>query len=438
MNDFSELGLNRQLLNAIDDLGYQEPTKIQVKAIPKILNGQHVIGIAPTGTGKTASYVLPILKKLNYAQGDNPRCVIFLPTHELVYQVYQNLSDLGKYTDLRFVKVFGGGGIKAQREALKEGCDIIIATPGRFMDLYSTGYIHLKSVNTMVLDEADKMMDMGFMPQLNQILEVVPKKKQNLLFSATFHKNIEKLSEDFLEFPVKIEVKHEFKTVDTVEQFLYKTPNYSTKSNLLLKLLEDESLSRVLIFTRTKETAANLHKFLERKNVGEWSVIHANKGQNTRINAFHNFQEGTLRGIVATDVVARGIDISEVSHVINFEIPVMYSEYIHRIGRTGRAKKEGVSITFSSPVEEFHVRKIEEMIGKEIPLLEIPEDVDIAATSKEEARNYAREIDRLKKKEDPSYQGAFHERKSDTKRNQVSKRNLRAYKFSGKRRNKKK
>jgi ATP-dependent RNA helicase RhlE len=438
MNDFSALGLNRQLLNAIADLGYQEPTDIQKKAIPKILNGQHVIGVAPTGTGKTASYVLPILKKLNYAQGDNPRCVIFLPTHELVYQVHQNLSDLGKYTDLRFVKVFGGGGIKAQRQELDAGCDIIIATPGRFMDLYLTGYINLKSVNTMVLDEADKMMDMGFMPQLNKILEIVPRKKQNLLFSATFHKNIEKLSEDFLDFPVKIEVKHEFKTVDTVDQYLYKVPNYGTKCNLLIKLLEDEDLSRVLVFTRTKETAASLQKFLERKDVGEWSVIHANKGQNTRINAFNKFQEGSLRGIVATDVVARGIDISEVSHVINFEIPVMYSEYIHRIGRTGRAKKEGVSITFSSPVEEFHVVKIEAMIGKEIPLLPVPEDVVICATPKEEARNYAREIDRLKKKEDPTYQGAFHERKKGLVNNQVSKRNLRAYKFAGKRKNKKK
>ncbi|MFT6745706.1 MAG: ATP-dependent RNA helicase RhlE [Glaciecola sp.] len=438
MKDFSDLGLNRQLLNAIDDLGYREPTDIQKKAIPKILNGQHVIGVAPTGTGKTASYVLPILKKLNYAQGTNPRCVIFLPTHELVYQVHQNLTELGKYTDLRFVKVFGGGGIKAQRQTLEEGCDIIIATPGRFMDLYSTGYIHLKSVNTMVLDEADKMMDMGFMPQLNKILEIVPKKKQNLLFSATFHKNIEKLSQDFLEFPVKIEIKHQYKTVDTVEQFMYKTPNYATKCNLLLHLLESESLSRVLVFTRTKETAGHLHKFLERKDSGEWSVIHANKGQNTRINAFTKFQEGSLRGIVATDVVARGIDISEVTHVINFEIPVMYSEYIHRIGRTGRAKKEGVSITFTSPVEEFHAVKIEAMIGKEIPLLPIPDEVEVCITSPAEARNYARELDRLKKKEDPSYQGAFHQRKGEAKRTQVSKRNLRAYKFSGKRRNKKK
>lgn len=438
MNDFDKLGLNRQLLNAISDLGYTEPTEIQKKAIPTILNGQHFIGIAPTGTGKTASYILPILKKLNFPQGDIPRCVIFLPTHELVYQVYQNFVDLGKYTELRFTKVFGGGGIKQQRADLEAGTDVIIATPGRFMDLYKTGYIQLKAVKTMVLDEADKMMDMGFLPQLNQILEVVPSKKQNLLFSATFHEKIEKLSEDFLDFPVKVEVNQEVKTVDTVEQFVFNVPNYKTKCNLLLDLLKDESFSRVLVFTRTKETASALFKFLERKEVGAWSVIHANKGQNTRINAFNLFQQGELRGIVATDVVARGIDIEEVTHVINFEIPVMHSEYIHRVGRTGRAKHTGVCITFASPVEEIHMKKIETLIGKEIEQLEIPDDVVIAATPKDERTNYLREVDRLKKKEDPDYQGAFHERKNEGKNKRLNKRALKAYKFSGKRKNRKK
>lgn len=436
MNDFEQFGLNRQLLNAIDDMGFTEATEIQKKAIPCILNGQHVIGIAPTGTGKTASYVLPILKKLNYAQGDLPRCVIFLPTHELVFQVYQNFTDLGKYTDLRFTKIYGGAGIKQQREELNAGTDVIIATPGRFMDLYKTGYVKLKAVNIMVLDEADKMMDMGFMPQLNQILEVVPKKKQNLLFSATFHKSVEKLSDDFLDFPVKIEIEQEFKTVDTIEQFLYPVPNFKTKCNLLLYLLNSEHLSKVLVFTRTKDTATNLFKFLERKRVGAWSVIHANKGQNTRINAFNEFKEGNLRGIVATDVVARGIDISEVTHVINFDIPVLYSEYIHRVGRTGRAQKTGIAITFASPVEMMHVAKIEELIGKPIPVLGIPNQVDVTPTAPEEKKNFSREIDRLKKKADPTFQGAFHERKNEGKGLKASKRTLKAYKFSGKRKKK--
>ena len=438
MNDFELLGLNRQLINEVDDFGFTEATEIQKKAIPCILNGQHVIGIAPTGTGKTASYILPILKKLSYAQGDTPRCVVFLPTHELVFQVFQNFTELGKYTDLRFTKIYGGAGIKQQRDELNAGTDVIIATPGRFMDLYKTGFVKLRGVSIMVLDEADKMMDMGFMPQLNQILEVVPKKKQNLLFSATFHKNIEKLSDDFLEFPIKIEIDQEFKTVDTIEQFLYSVPNFKTKCNLLLYLLSSEHLSRVLVFTRTKETASNLFKFLERKKIGNWAVIHANKGQNTRINAFNEFKEGNLRGIVATDVVARGIDISEVSHVINFDIPVMYSEYIHRVGRTGRAQKTGIAITFASPVEMMHVPKIEALIGKAIRVLGIPNQVEVTATAPEEKKNFNREIDRLKKKDDPTFQGAFHERKNEGKDGKATRRSLKAYKFAGKRRKNKK
>ena len=438
MDTFKSLGLNRQLLNAIEDLGYEAPTPIQSKAIPVILNGQHVIGIAPTGTGKTASYVLPILRKLNYAQGDEPRCVIFLPTHELAYQVHQNFQDLGKYTDLRYVKVYGGGGIKQQRAELEAGVDVVIATPGRFMELYRQGFIHLKKVQVMVLDEADKMMDMGFMPQLNDILEVVPKKRQNLLFSATFHEKVEKLSEDFLEFPVKIEIDQEIKTVDTVEQFLFPVPNFKTKCNLLLHLLEDSEMNRVLVFTRTKETAGNLFKFLSRKEVGEWSVLHANKGQNTRINAFENFQSGNLRGIVATDVVARGIDIAKVSHVINFDLPVMHEEYIHRVGRTGRAKEEGIAITFATPPEQYQIPKLEALIGKKITRLEIPPEVKVHETVGEEKQNYARELDRLKQKDDPTFQGAFHERKGALGGKRPSRKVVKAYKFAGKRKNHKK
>ena len=438
MDTFKSLGLNRQLLNAIDDLGYFDPTPIQKKAIPIILNGQHVIGIAPTGTGKTASYVLPILRKLNYAQGMEARCVIFLPTHELAYQVYQNFTDLGKYTDLRFVKVYGGGGIKQQRSELEAGVDVIIATPGRFMDLYKQGYAQLKKVQIMVLDEADKMMDMGFMPQLNAILEVVPKKKQNLLFSATFHEKVERLSDDFLEFPVKIEIDQEVKTVETVTQFLYPVPNFKTKCNLLLHLLEDEAMNRVLVFTRTKETAGYLHKFLSRKEVGDGSVLHANKGQDTRINAFERFQGGELRGIVATDVVARGIDIAKVSHVINFDLPVMHEEYIHRVGRTGRAASEGIAITFATPPEQFQIPKLEFLIGKKIPELEIPSEVKIDDTVGEEKKNYARELDRLKQKEDPTFKGAFHERKGAKSGSRPSRKVVKAYKFAGKRKNKKK
>lgn len=433
MTTFQDFDLNKQLLNAIEDLGYEAPTEIQEKGIPPILNGNHVIGIAPTGTGKTAAFVLPILKRLNYAKEEFPRCLIFLPTRELAHQVYTNCLDFAKYTDLRFVKLTGGNGIKQQREDLALGVDVIIATPGRFMELYLAGHIYLKQVKIMVLDEADKMMDMGFMPQLNQILEVVPNRRQNLLFSATFHPNIEKLSQEFLEFPVKIEIEVDHKPPANIDQKLYKVPNYPTKCNLLLKLLEDaEDLNRVLVFVRTKETANNLFKFIQRKNVGTWNTIHANKGQNTRLNAYEQFKNGELRGIVATDVAARGIDVTMVSHVINFDLPVMHSEYVHRVGRTGRAKNKGVAITFASPVEQYQIPKIEKMMQMQIPVYDLPEDLIVVPTAPEEKKLFDRELDRLKKKDDPEYQGAFHQRKN-YKGKKVQARTVKAYKFSKKR-----
>lgn len=437
MSNFSDLGLNRQICDAVEQMGYSEPTSIQKKSIPIILNGQHVIGIAPTGTGKTAAFVLPILRKLNYAQGDIPRCVIFLPTKELAHQVYEKTVEFAANTDLRAVKLIGGAGIVAQRNSLSEGCDIIIATPGRFFDLYRDGHIVLKQIQIMVLDEADKMMDMGFLPQLNQILEVLPRKKQHLLFSATFHEKVEALSADFLDFPVKIEVKQEARTVNTVHQQVYHLPNYKTKCNLLLHLLEEESLKKVLVFCRTKETAGNLEKFLSRKNVGEWRVIHANKDQNTRLKAYKDFQADEVRGLVTTDIAARGIDIEDISHVINFELPVMYEEYIHRVGRTGRAKKQGTCISFTSPVEKYHFAKIEELIGLKVENLAIPSSVEVEDTSKEERQNYNRELDRLKQKDNPEYKGAFHERKGANKKG-INKRALKAYKFAKSKKKRKK
>lgn len=432
MVSFDDLKLNKQLLNAIKDLGYEEPTPIQSKIIPSILNGHDVLGIAPTGTGKTAAFVLPIIRKLNYAQGDVPRALIFVPTRELAVQVYENAVELAKYTDLRCVRLIGGMGMQAQIAEVRAGVDIIVATPGRFMDMYLKGEITLKKINTLVLDEADKMMDMGFLPQLNSILEVVPPKRQNLLFSATFHPKVEELTEEFLDFPVRVEIEPDTMVVDTVEQFLYFVPNARTKLNLLVHLLEkNEDLQKVLVFARTRETAENIHRYLNRKEIGEWRAIHANKGQNTRINAYNEFKEGSIRGIVATDVASRGIDISKVSHVINFDVPVMYTDYVHRVGRTGRAKNEGIAITFATEIEAYHVKKIEDLIKVEIPVVDFPEEVELILTSKDEQKAFDREKDRLKRIEDPTYQGAFHERKGKAKNapNRADRRTIQAYKF---------
>jgi|SaaInlV_125m_DNA_1040241.scaffolds.fasta_scaffold01019_8 ATP-dependent RNA helicase RhlE len=430
--NFDELKLNKQLLSAIADLGYKKPTPIQEQIIPKILDGHDVLGIAPTGTGKTAAFVLPILRKLNYAQGDHPRALIFVPTRELAVQVYENAVKYAVNTDIRCCRLIGGMGMQAQLKEVQKGVDLIVATPGRFMDIYSRGEIHLKKVQTLVLDEADKMMDMGFLPQLNSILEIIPNKRQNLLFSATFHPKVEELTEEFLDFPVKVEVNVDMMVIDLVDQYLYRVPNAKTKLNLLVHLLRiHEEYSRVLIFARTRETAENIHKYLNRMEIGEWKAIHANKGQNTRLNAYEEFSEGKIRGIVATDVAARGIDVSEVSHVINFDAPVMYTDYVHRVGRTGRAEKEGVAITFASEVEHYHIRKIEELIGQEIKLLKIPKEVELLDTSYDEKQAFAREIDRQKRKEDPTYQGAFHDRKKAALKNpnKANHKTIQAYKF---------
>jgi ATP-dependent RNA helicase RhlE len=411
---FEQFQLNKQLLSAIADLGYTSPSPIQEQAIPVILQGHDVLGIAQTGTGKTAAYLLPLLMKIKYAQGQHIRCLILAPTRELAVQIDAAISDVGKYTDLRHKAIYGGTGTKTQIEALKNGLDILVATPGRFTDLYLKGEIVTKSIQFMVMDEADKMMDMGFMPQIRKILEVIPRKRKNLLFSATFPEKVERLSQEFLESPVRIEVTPQATTAETVEQVLYETPNFRTKINLLSHLLlSTDDIRRGIVFCRTKTVADNVFKFLDRKVLrdGQVRVIHANKGQNTRLNSMNAFREGNIRILVATDVAARGIDIQEISHVINFDVPVIYEDYVHRIGRTGRANLEGKAITFMTPAEAYHIEKIEKIIRSEIPRALIPSEVTVTETPFEEKQVILKEIDNQRKKEDPSFQGAFHEKK---------------------------
>jgi ATP-dependent RNA helicase RhlE len=408
---FENFNLNRQLLNAVSDAGFDQPTEIQRECIPLILGGQEVIGIAQTGTGKTAAYLLPILMRAKYAQGTEPRVLILAPTKELTLQIAKHATQLAKYTDLRVHPIYGGVGAKSQIDALQLGVDILIATPGRFMEIYLKGDLSPKLIKTLVLDEADRMMDMGFMPQLRKIFEVIPGKRQNLLFSATFSERIERLSLEFLEFPVKVEVTPPATTSIQVEQELYHVPNLKTKINFLEHLLQDrETFNRVMIFTRTKEVADNVFKYIDRKELGPARVVHSNKGQNTRINSVNEFKEGGLRILVTTDVTARGIDVTKVSHVINFDVPIMYEDYVHRIGRTGRAFQDGKAITFVTKAEEYHIKKIEALIREKIPVKQIPSSVEIAETQADEAREMAKEIDWQKRKEDPEFKGAFHER----------------------------
>lgn len=408
---FSDFKLNKQLLSAIEELGFREPTKIQKKAIPLALNGHDILGIAQTGTGKTAAYLLPLLMKVKFAQGMNPRGLILAPTRELVLQIEEHARKISNYCDLRIGAVYGGVGIKPQIEMVSRGLDILVATPGRLLDTYKSGELILKEIKTLVLDEADKIMDMGFMPQIRRILEIIPVKRQNLLFSATMPERVVELSYEFLDFPIKVEVTPQASTVNTISQELYYIENFKAKIDFLGHLLSSNDLSKVIVFVKTKSTANNLYKYLTRIKIGEVRVMHSNKDQNSRLNAINAFREGIARVLVSTDVSARGLDISMVSHVINFDVPLVYEDYVHRVGRTGRAKNEGIAITMANPAEVYHISKIENLINKKIPLKKLPNDISVDPTPFDEHQLIAREIDKQRKKEDPSYKGAFHPKK---------------------------
>lgn len=411
-NTFEALGLTRQFLDAVHEAGFTVPTKIQQQAIPSIRSGQHLIGIAQTGTGKTAAYLLPILQQLKYAQGMAARCVILVPTKELVVQVSEQIAALIKYTDLRFAALYGGIGRKAQAAQAKAGLDIIVATPRRLMELYQEEDLVLKYIEIFVLDEADRMLDMGFRPQINLILDILPRKKQNLMFSATFSPFVEELSWNFMDFPIKIEVTPEATPVETVAQLCYRVPNLQTKLNLLSYLMKDkETFHRVIIFIKTKTTANAIFEYCQQYISGTIRLIHSNKSQNARINAFNEFKEGNIRMLIATDVMARGVDIPEVSHVINFEVPNMPEDYVHRIGRTGRAWHTGDAITFIHEADEYHFSKIEKKIRMPVPTLPLPEAVEVTETPYEESHAMDLEIDNQRKREDPTFKGAFHDKK---------------------------
>jgi len=417
IESFHEFKLNKQLLAAVEAKGYTVPTTVQMKAIPTILAGQDVMGIAQTGTGKTAAYLLPLLKILSHAQGPDPRALILVPTRELAMQVGKELGDFASFTDIRYAVIYGGTGPKTQIENVTRGIDALVATPGRLIELYQNGHVQLKKIKVFILDEAERLMDMGFISQLHRILEVVPRKRQNLLFSATMSDLVMKIAGDFLSFPTVIHVEPEQKTAITVSQEVYMTPNRKTKLNLLAHLLKDqEAFRKVIIFCKTKQEATNLFKYLERHHgVEQVRVIHGNKSQQTRINAVRDFKDMEMRLLICTDVAARGLDIPDVSHVINFDVPLIAGDYVHRIGRTGRALQPGASITFCNSADQYYLKKIEKLIRQRIPVTVIPAGVFIEVTGYDEKQEIDREIDRQKKKENPEFAGAFHEKKHPAK-----------------------
>ena len=369
---FKDLNLLPSLLKALEDKKYTEPTSIQQKAIPFILSRKDVLGSAQTGTGKTAAFALPIIQHLENEMQSNSgrrkiRALIVTPTRELAIQIGENFVSYSKYNKVKTTVIYGGVKQGSQTQALNRGVDVLIATPGRLLDLMSQGYISLKDVGYFVLDEADRMLDMGFIHDIKKLLEKLPKKRQSLFFSATMPENILKLSRQILIEPKKIAVNPVSSTAETIQQYLYYT-NKSSKNELLLYILKDEKINQILVFSRTKHGADRIVRNLRKKKINA-SAIHGDKSQNQRQKALKLFKNGSIRVLVATDIAARGIDIDKLHFVLNYDIPNESETYVHRIGRCGRAGEQGVSISICEPEENRYVRDIEKLISKNIKIV---------------------------------------------------------------------
>ena len=376
---FDDLNLNKPLLSALDDLGFIHPTPIQQKIFSVIMSGRDVCGIAQTGTGKTLAYLLPCLRLWAFSKEKFPQVLILVPTRELVKQVEEEVNKLSAYMNVVTVGVFGGVNMKPQALAVENGADVIVATPGRLLDLVLDGSLRLKAIKRLVIDEMDEMLNLGFRTQLKNILNVLPPKRQNLLFSATITDDVEQLMDDYFKDPVRVETAGAGTPLENIIQEVYYVPNFYTKVNLLKYLLQrDNAMSKVLIFAATKELADDLFEQLEPLYPEQAGVIHSNKSQNHRFNTVNQFQANNYRFIIATDLVSRGIDISDVTHVINFDTPEVPESYIHRIGRTGRADRKGTAVTFVTDKEKEALLRIEAVMDYKVPVLPFPEDVQIS------------------------------------------------------------
>ncbi len=384
---FNDLDLSNQLQYAIDDLGFENPTPIQEQAFSVVRSGKDVVGIAQTGTGKTFAYMMPILRDLKFSKQQHPRILVLVPTRELVIQVVDEIEKLANYINVRVLGVYGGTNINTQKQSILQGQDIIVATPGRLYDLGLSNALKLKSIQKLVIDEVDVMLDLGFRFQLMNIFDIIPEKRQNILFSATMTEDVNALIYDYFKNPKKISIAVSGTPLDNIEQVSYNIPNFFTKVNLLHHLLRDkQTFHKVLIFVAFKRTADYLFKQLEEVFSSEICVIHSNKTQNYRIRSIKQFDEGKNRILLATDVMARGLDFDNVSHVINFDTPDFPENYMHRIGRTGRAEKAGKTILLSTEKEQPAKNEIQDLMNYQIPIMEIPEEVEISKLLTEDER----------------------------------------------------
>ncbi len=432
MMTFEDLKLAKQLNKAVVKLGFKNLTLVQEKSFPVIMSGKDMVGIAQTGTGKTFAYLLPILHELKYSDQLHPRVLILVPTRELVLQVVDNIKTLTESMSVRVLGVYGGTNINTQKQAVAEGVDILVATPGRLYDIAVTGVLQLNGIKKLVIDEVDIMLDLGFRRQLTDIFLLLKERRQNIMFSATMTEEIDAIIDDFFILPQRVNIAVSGTPLENIAQSSYPVKNFHTKANLLSYLLEDkEEFARVLVFVDSKKKADKLYELLEEQYGMEACVVHSNKAQNYRERSVRQFADGEKRLLISTDVMARGLDIEKISHVINFDTPTYPENYMHRIGRTGRAEEEGKTILFYTEKEEPAKNRIERLMLMDIPVIDFPEEVQkskellpeerpIVGDTKNPHRN-------VKKKERGP---AFHEKKEKNKRrNSGGKAGLTAKKY---------
>ena len=409
---FQEFNLNTPLQNALIDLGFECPTPIQEKMYPVVMSGRDAVGIAQTGTGKTFAYLIPILRQLKYSESKHPRILVVVPTRELVLQVVGEAEKLAKYMNVRITGVYGGTNINTQKQVVYSGMDLLVATPGRLVDLVMTGVLRLKSIQKLVIDEVDEMLNLGFRPQLMSFMDSLPQRRQNLMFSATLTDDVSALIESYFYEPETVEIENQRTPLEQITQYFYSVPNFFTKINLLENLLSHvDEFSRVLIFVSVKQVADRVFDLIDPKFPEQAGVLHSNKSQNFRINSLERFKNGTNRILISTDVASRGLDILDISHVINFDTPEIPEDYIHRIGRTGRAEQSGTAITFVNEPEQKNLAEIEIFMNRIIQEKPLPPDVIVSNVFTDEERPVLFDKDYIGKSNAiTDSKGAFHEK----------------------------
>jgi len=409
--NFVDLRVPNPILNALEDLGFVYPTPIQQKCYRRITSGVDVVGVAQTGTGKTFAYLLPIISQLEFSKQKHPRVLIIVPTRELVKQVHEEAEKLCKYKNVTIKSVFGGANINTQKKHIYDGgCDIIIGTPGRIFDIAVTGVLRFANIKKVVIDEVDEMLSLGFRPQLEQIFEMLPDKRQHMMFSATLSEDVSLFIQKYFYEPEEINIENKNTPVEKISQLAVNIPNFHTKLNYLQSLLSDEELKKVLVFADNKKDADLIFEKLTKDFPEQLSVIHSNKSQNFRFNAIKSFDKGKTRILIATDVVARGLDFTDITHVISMSPPENASDYIHRIGRTGRANKEGNSIIMHSPFEEDIYLPVKDLAGYNLKEIEIQKEIEISKLLTENEKPGYKQKNYLKAPDLNKSGGAFHEK----------------------------